>query len=40
LNSLTTSAVSDTSGRILYPEIDFGVYPNSKTFISGLNVTF
>ena len=26
--------------RKLYPGIDFGSYPNSKTFISVLNVTF
>jgi TonB-linked SusC/RagA family outer membrane protein len=32
--------VSSYEQNNLYPGIDFGSYPNSKTFISGLNVTF
>ncbi|WP_409416099.1 SusC/RagA family TonB-linked outer membrane protein [Flavobacterium sp. PS2] len=32
--------VSSYEQNNLYPGIDFGAYPNSKTFISGLNVTF
>ncbi|MEO6175073.1 MAG: TonB-dependent receptor [Flavobacterium circumlabens] len=34
------SEVSSYEQNNLYPGIDFGSYPNSKTFISGLNVTF
>jgi len=32
--------VSSYEQNNLYPGIDFGSYPNSRTFISGLNVTF
>ncbi|WP_417940429.1 SusC/RagA family TonB-linked outer membrane protein [Flavobacterium sp. RS13.1] len=32
--------VSSYEQNNLYPGIDFGSYPNSKTFISGLNITF
>ncbi|MFV5683816.1 SusC/RagA family TonB-linked outer membrane protein [Flavobacterium sp. GB2R13] len=32
--------VSSYEQNNLYPGIDFGAYPNSKTFITGLNVTF
>lgn len=32
--------VSSYEQNNLYPGIDFGSYPNSKTFISGINVTF
>ncbi|MEO8532648.1 MAG: TonB-dependent receptor [Flavobacterium sp.] len=32
--------VSSYEQNNLYPGIDFGAYPNSRTFISGLNVTF
>lgn len=32
--------VSSYEQNNLYPGIDFGAYPNSKTFISGVNVTF
>lgn len=32
--------VSSYEQNNLYPGIDFGSYPNSKTFISGVNVTF
>jgi len=32
--------VSSYEQNNLYPGIDFGSYPNAKTFISGLNVTF
>ncbi|MFV5687288.1 SusC/RagA family TonB-linked outer membrane protein [Flavobacterium sp. ZT3R25] len=32
--------VSSYEQNNLYPGIDFGSYPNSKTFITGLNVTF
>ena len=32
--------VSSNEQNNLYPGIDFGSYPNSRTFISGLNVTF
>lgn len=32
--------VSSYEQNNLYPGIDFGAYPNSKTFISGINVTF
>ena len=32
--------VSTYEQNNLYPGIDFGAYPNSKTFITGLNVTF
>lgn len=32
--------VSSYEQNNLYPGIDFGAYPNSKTFISGLNITF
>ncbi|HEU4789663.1 MAG TPA: TonB-dependent receptor [Flavobacterium sp.] len=32
--------VSSYEQNNLYPGIDFGAYPNSRTFISGVNVTF
>ncbi|MES2238799.1 MAG: TonB-dependent receptor [Bacteroidota bacterium] len=32
--------VSSYEQNNLYPGIDFGAYPNSKTFITGLNLTF
>ena len=32
--------VSSYEQNNLYPGIDYGAYPNSKTFITGLNVTF
>lgn len=32
--------VSSYEQNNLYPGIDFGAYPNSKTFISGVNITF
>jgi TonB-linked SusC/RagA family outer membrane protein len=32
--------VSSYEQNNLYPGIDFGAYPNSKTFISGINLTF
>ncbi|TDW48976.1 TonB-linked SusC/RagA family outer membrane protein [Flavobacterium sp. 270] len=32
--------VSSYEQNNLYPGIDFGSYPNSRTFISGINVTF
>ncbi|MGQ7946566.1 SusC/RagA family TonB-linked outer membrane protein [Flavobacterium sp. WC2509] len=32
--------VSSYEQNNLYPGIDFGAYPNSRTFITGLNVTF
>ena len=32
--------VSSYEQNNLYPGIDFGTYPNSKTFLTGLNVTF
>jgi TonB-linked SusC/RagA family outer membrane protein len=32
--------VSSYEQNNLYPGIDFGSYPNSRTFISGLNITF
>ena len=32
--------VSSYEQNNLYPGIDFGAYPNSKTFLTGLNVTF
>ncbi|WP_281323347.1 SusC/RagA family TonB-linked outer membrane protein [Flavobacterium aestivum] len=32
--------VSSYEQNNLYPGIDFGAYPNSKTFITGVNVTF